>query len=121
MIVTLIGVLIIGRYLFETVTKIKLNNFYLTAIPILLASFIWQISLFVHKTLELGNRQIQMIIALFISLGFNILSNIIFIPKYAMIAASINTFVSTLIYVSIVFYFSVKYNQIENNNLNGCN
>jgi O-antigen/teichoic acid export membrane protein len=121
MILTLIGVLIIGKYLFELVTKIKLTNFYLTAIPILLASFIWQIAMFVHKTLELGNRQMQMIFALLISFGFNIISNIIFIPKYAMIAASINTFGSTLIYVSIVFYFSVKYNQIENNNLKGCN
>jgi O-antigen/teichoic acid export membrane protein len=106
MIFAIIFVLFFGKFLFELVTKIQILNFYSIAIPIMLASFIWQIGMFIHKPLELNLKQWQMNIAIIISLGFNLILNLIFIPIYKFEAAAFITLGSTILYVIFVFIFT---------------
>ncbi|MFM2226350.1 MAG: hypothetical protein RJA07_2552 [Bacteroidota bacterium] len=115
MIFSTIFIYVIGGWALENLTNIKLDSFNYIALPILAASFIWQIGMFVHKPLELFFKQWYMIIAVVSSLLINVCFNLFFIPKYKFEAAAISTLIGTLVYVLIiiVIIYLKKYHKLS--------
>jgi O-antigen/teichoic acid export membrane protein len=102
MIISMIVIFFLGEWALTFLTNIKLQNFNSIALPILAASFIWQIGMFVHKPLELYFKQWYLILAVSFSLMVNVSLNILFIPNYKFQAASFSTLIGTLVYVILV-------------------
>ena len=106
-VVFLIFFFIFQDLLFVKLMKFKGDQLVSLAIPIILGTMAWQISLLIHKPLEIQLKQKHMLFALVISFLFNVVANIILIPKYGYVAAAYTTLASFLMYmvmVSIMVY-----------------
>ena len=78
-------------------------------LPIFVGAFIWNLSMFVHKPLELKKKTNIMLYGVMLAFTFNLIGNIIFIPTYGLIAAAYTTLLSTLVYlVYVIIYLKYK-------------
>ena len=77
--------------------------------PLLSAGFLWQLSLLIHKMLELHEQTILMIIAILPSLIINFIGNIYFLPKLGYIATAYTAVFSALIYCIITGSYFIYY------------
>jgi O-antigen/teichoic acid export membrane protein len=67
------------------------------------SSLILQINQILHKNLEFSGKMNIMIIAASISLGVNILGNVIFLKTYGIVAAGVMSLLSSMTYSILVF------------------
>jgi len=80
-------------------------------LPLLLAGFLWQLSLLTHKMLELKEKTTLMIVAIIPSLIINIIGNNYFLPKFGLIGTAYTGLASALVYciiTSVYFIYSFK-------------
>ena len=86
-------------------------------IPLLIGGFIWQFALLIHKPIELNKSTHLMLISIAFALIVNLVGNIIFLPKYGLIATAYTFILSGTVYIissiflSISFYKKYLYNQ----------
>ena len=71
-------------------------------LPIALGATMWQLSMLLHKPLELEKRTKLMLIYVLIALLINILLNILLIPLFGYVAAAYTTLISTALYGGLV-------------------
>ena len=101
--------LLTQKFIFFKISNIHyVGNINLLSIPIILSAFIWQISMFVHKPLELIFKQYLMIIGIVISLLINIVLNYLLIPIYGYQIAAVNTLISVSFYLFFVLFFFIR-------------
>lgn len=91
--------------------SIDVKIFYRLLFPLAVSGVLWQVSLFVHKPLELLGHQYIMIVLILISLLSNIVLNYFLLPIYGSGFAAITTFISTAIYFSGAALCSIYYSQ----------
>ena len=84
--------------IFGKLLKLPADQVIWMALILLLGAFLWQISMLLHKPLELFLRQRTMLAGIVLSLVINILLNIWWLPKWGYEAAAYTTL------ISIVFY-----------------
>ena len=113
LIAELIGYLIFGNWVFETLFHLESKPLLVLMIPLIISSVLWQAALFLHKPLEILFRQRQMIIGITISLLSNIILNFIFVPRFGFQAAAYTTLASTLIYFVFVLAVTGSYKKLE--------
>ncbi len=77
-------------------------------VPTLLGSFLWQFAILCHKPLEMDKRTSLMVSLMIIALITNLCGNIIFLPRYGIIASAYTYIASGLIYILFSIYFSRK-------------
>tara|TARA_B100000579_G_scaffold390927_1_gene365773 strand:- start:6066 stop:6359 length:294 start_codon:yes stop_codon:yes gene_type:complete len=75
-------------------------------IPIFIGGFLWQLALVVHKPLEIEERTLVMVFCLFFSLVTNLIGNILFLPKFGILATAYTMILSALIYILSSILFS---------------
>jgi len=96
-----------NEYFFQFFLGLKPISFHLV-FSIALGSFLWQISLLVHKVLELSKNIKFMVISLSIALITNIILNLLLVPSMGYSASIFITPFSILIYIVLVLYKSNK-------------
>ncbi len=101
-IVLLIIVIILKEKIVYDFLKLKSATAVSIVIPIFIGSFIWNLSMFVHKPLELKQKTILMLYGVLIAFLINLSGNLIFIPKYGIIAAAYTTLAGTFFYLLFV-------------------
>lgn len=74
-------------------------------IPILIGAMLWQISMLLHKPLELRKETKKMLIFIIIAFAFNLITNFIFIPIYGVIFAAYSTILSSMIYLLLNLFY----------------
>jgi O-antigen/teichoic acid export membrane protein len=79
-------------------------------LPIFIGSFIWNLSMFVHKPLELKQKTKLMFYGVLGAFIINFTGNIVFIPKFGIVAAAYTTLAGTLFYLLFVIFNSEKIN-----------
>lgn len=78
--------------------------------PVVLAGFVaWQVGMYTHKPLELHNKTGLMMIVGLATAGFNVLINLIAVPRYGYIGAAYTTFFSYFLYALIIGVIGRKY------------
>ena len=92
----------LGDWIFEKFFHLESPGLMVLVVPLVISSVLWQMSLFLHKPLELLFRQGHMIAGIVISLLSNIVLNFIFVPVYGFESAAYTTLASTLIYIVYV-------------------
>ena len=98
------------KILFVDIMKFKGEQLVELAIPIILGTMAWQISLLIHKPLEVKLKQKHMLVALIVAFAFNVVANIILIPTYGYVAAAYTTLASFIIYMVMVSIMVYKMN-----------
>jgi len=76
-------------------------------IPLLIGGFIWQFSLLVHKPIELNKKTHLMLIPISIALIINLFGNVIFLPKYGLIATVYTYILSGTAYITLSIIISI--------------
>jgi O-antigen/teichoic acid export membrane protein len=84
------------------------GNINYISIPIICSAFIWQISILVHKPLELRLKQHIMVIGIVLSLIINVILNYLLIPRIGFQIAALNTLISVTFYLLFVLFFFIK-------------
>jgi len=107
-IVLLIIVIIFKEKIVYDFLKLKSAKAVSIVIPIFIGSFIWNISMFVHKPLELKQKTILMLYGVLIAFLINLTGNLIFIPKYGIIAAAYTTLAGTITYLVFILFYLKK-------------
>lgn len=92
-------------YLIQKLIPDITNNFKNLLVPIFISGFLWQLSLLIHKPLELAEKPINMVYAIVIALGFSFVGNIILIPKIGIISVAYNSVISSTVYILVVLFF----------------
>ena len=85
-------------------------------IPIFIGGFLWQLALLLHKPLEIQERTWVMVGCILCSLIANITGNILFLPKFGIIATVYTMIISALIYIISSVLFSNSFYNFKNNN-----
>jgi hypothetical protein len=80
---------------------------WLIYLPILMASFLWQIALILQRFLELSFNSTYMLVAIGVCVFMNIVLNLIFVPKYGIIASSLILFVTAVFYSGFMVILSL--------------
>ena len=88
--------------IFEDLLHIPEMDFWLLYLPILLASFLWQMALLLQRYLELNFKSLYMIIAIVLCVLLNVGLNLIFVPRNGMVASSLILFLSSLLYAGFM-------------------
>ena len=83
-------------------------NFKEFTLPILFSGFLWQLSLLVHKPIELAEKPIYMVWGILASLTVSVIGNLLLIPKIGLIAISINSVFSAAVYIIVIILFIVR-------------
>ncbi len=95
--------IIIGlSYFSNTLLNISSQIFLYLALPVLLGSILWNISMILHKTLELRNQTLIMLQYIAIAFLVNLISNIILIPYFGYIAAAYTTILGFSVYLLLI-------------------
>ena len=77
--------------------------------PLILIGFIiWQLGMLFHKPIEFEESIKKMVSAMFVACAVNIILNMILIPKFSYVGASISSIVSYTVYAFIVFKLGNK-------------
>jgi hypothetical protein len=79
---------------------------WLLYLPMLLAAFIWQVALLLQRFLELTVRYSYMLIAIGVIVMLNIILNLIFVPKFGLIASSLVLLCTSLLYTGFIVALS---------------
>ena len=74
--------------------------------PILVGGFLWQFALLCHKPLEMDQRTGLMVVLMLGALIINLLGNIIYLPRYGIIATAYTYIASASVYILSNIYFS---------------
>ena len=74
--------------------------------PILVGGFLWQFALLCHKPLEMDQRTGLMVLLMLGALIINLLGNIIYLPRYGIIATAYTYIASASAYILSNIYFS---------------
>lgn len=77
-------------------------------LPVLTGGFLWQLALLIHKPLELKEWSGLMLVMILISVGWNIAGNILFLPRYGVIATAYTSILSAISYILLSLLFSGK-------------
>ncbi len=95
---------------------LELENPYLQSlvIPIFIGAFLWTISLLIQKPLELRKKTMLMMWAVIIALAANVIGNIVFIPKYGIIAAAYTTIVGSFLYLIVILLLQARTKGVQN-------
>ena len=76
-------------------------------LPLLFSGFLWQLSFITHKMLELKEKTMFMVLAIFPSIVINIIGNSIFLPRFGQLATANTALLSALTYCTITFVYSI--------------
>lgn len=79
-------------------------------IPIFVGSFFWQLSMLLHKPLELKRETLKMVGAVLLAVLLNLILNIIFIPIYGYIVAAYTTIIGSLAYIISIYVINYRLN-----------
>jgi len=83
--------------------NISPKEFSMLAVPILFGSFFWNLSMVLHKMLEVRGKTLTMLYYIIIALLLNIVTNMVFIPIFGFIAAAYTTILSFMTYLYLVW------------------
>jgi O-antigen/teichoic acid export membrane protein len=72
----------------------------------LVGGFLWQFALLCHKPLEMDQRTGLMVVLMLGALIINLLGNIIYLPRYGIIATAYTYIASAFVYILSNIYFS---------------
>jgi len=78
-------------------------------LPMLVGGFIWQFALLIHKPIELNKKTHLMLISISIALIVNLIGNIIFLPKYGLIATAYTFILSGILYITSSIIISISF------------
>lgn len=103
MIPVLLIAYLLKHFFITSVLKLgECNNCEGIVIPILIGIFFWQLSMLIHKPLELLNKTKIIMLGSFIALVSNVLLNFYLIPKFGYTVAAYTTIISALIYLVFI-------------------
>jgi len=109
-------VFIIVNLFFEEISYILLwifsdldPEYFHLLIPLLIGGFIWQFALLIHKPIELNKNTYLMLISIVIALIINLFGNIIFLPKYGLIATAYTFIFSGTVYIVSSIIISISF------------
>jgi hypothetical protein len=88
--------------LFAEVLEIPEMDFWLLYLPVLMASFLWQVALLLQRFLELTYRTAYMLIAIGVCVFLNVILNLIFVPQHGMIASSLILLTTSTLYAGFM-------------------
>lgn len=86
----------------------NLNALTLVA-PIFTGAFFWSISMLVHKPFELKKKTLIMFYGILLAFSINLIGNILFIPKFGIIAAAYTTLIGTFSYLLFIILRLLSY------------
>lgn len=101
-IIVFIGFMVTKSMIFEDLLHIPEMDFWLLYLPILLASFLWQMALLLQRYLELNFKSLYMIIAIVFCVLLNVGLNLIFVPRNGMVASSLILLLSSSLYTGFM-------------------
>ena len=78
-------------------------------IPLLVGGFIWQFALLIHKPIELNKNTYLMLISIVIALVVNLIGNIVFLPRYGLIATAYTFILSGTVYIISSMIISISF------------
>ena len=78
-------------------------------IPLLVGGFIWQFALLIHKPIELNKNTHLMLISIAIALIVNLIGNIVYLPKYGLIATAYTFILSGTVYIISSIILSISF------------
>jgi O-antigen/teichoic acid export membrane protein len=110
-IIFFIAFMVFKQKLFEDVLRIPGLNTWLIYLPLVLAAFIWQVALLFQRFLELSIRSAYMLAAIGGIVIINLALNLIFVPRYGLVASSLSLLLTSLLYagfIMVLSYFSGK-------------
>jgi len=84
------------------------SEFLSLGIPIFISGFLWQISLLIHKPLELIEKPFKMVWAIIAALVVAVIGNIIFLPKIGVIATAYSSIASASVYIITIVLFMLN-------------
>jgi O-antigen/teichoic acid export membrane protein len=96
------GYLLFSGFFYTRVMHITVEHQLSVSVLLMLSAFLWQISMLVHKPLELLLKPGLMLLAIAIALIFNVIANLILVPVAGYPAAAIVSLLSVILYLSIV-------------------
>lgn len=101
-ILVFIGFMVSKPMLFAEVLEIPEMDFWLLYLPVLMASFLWQVALLLQRFLELTYRTAYMLIAIGVCVFLNVILNLIFVPQHGMIASSLILLSTSTLYAGFM-------------------
>ena len=75
------------------------TDFAVLGMPIFLSGFLWQVSLLIHKPLELSEKPKKMIWAIVFSLGVVVFGNTLYLPRFGVLATAYTSVASAMVYI----------------------
>jgi len=106
LIIVFILFMVFKQMLIKDMLKIPEMDVWLLYLPMLLAAFIWQVALLLQRFLELTVRYSYMLIAIGVIVMLNIILNLIFVPKFGLIASSLVLLCTSLLYTGFIVVLS---------------
>jgi O-antigen/teichoic acid export membrane protein len=94
--------------LFNDLLKIPEMDFWLIYLPMLIASFLWQLALLFQRFLELSMRSVYILVAIGFCVLLNIFLNLIFIPRNGIVASSLTLLLSSLLYAGFTVIAALR-------------
>ncbi|MEI7499953.1 MAG: hypothetical protein WCK84_05835 [Bacteroidota bacterium] len=110
-IIVFIVFMVCKSMLFGELLKIPEMDFWLIYLPVLMASFLWQVALLLQRFLELTFKPAYMLIAIGVCVFLNIFLNLIFLPRNGMIASSLILLLTSVLYSGFMFVLALISNK----------
>jgi O-antigen/teichoic acid export membrane protein len=103
-VIFLIGVLFTKKYVICNYLEFceDFNSLEKLFFPLVLSSYLWQLSVLIQKNMEISNRTIEMTIYMLITVSFIVIAGIFLVPEMGLIASAYISMVGALIYLVLV-------------------
>ena len=98
------GIAVIGKPLVEILLGSAFHPGYVIQIPVVAGSVVWGASTLGHKSMEFSERTPLMVWDALVAAAVNLVLNLILVPRFGYVAAAYTTFVSYLVYSTLIWF-----------------
>ena len=92
------------------------TDFAVLGIPIFISGFLWQVSLLIHKPLELSEKPKKMVLAIIFAIGVIVLGNALYLPRFGVLATAYSSIASAMVYIISILVFIKFDNNLRTKN-----
>ncbi|MFQ6113121.1 MAG: lipopolysaccharide biosynthesis protein [bacterium] len=100
---------LLGKNIVIVLLGTKYESGYILVPILTIGFFVWHLSMYLQKGVELSSRTYWMLVLLIMIAGLNLLANLLIVPEFGMLGASYTTTFCYLFYAIGIYLISLKY------------
>ena len=111
-VVVLAGFMFANDIFYDRILHLRVTDRTMISATLIIAAFLWQAAMLLHKPLELLLKPRLMLIAVIVAIAVNAAANLVLVPIYGYPASAVAWLISVLMYILVILVFLLRFHKL---------